>query len=49
MSADVLFDPGQDANTFWERLLATGSLGEQFLALWNGLAAETDSLLGVEH
>jgi hypothetical protein len=35
--------------TFWERLLTAGSLGELLLALWDGAATETDALLGVEH
>lgn len=34
--------------TFGERLLATGGLGEKLLALGDGLATETDTLLGVE-
>jgi hypothetical protein len=34
--------------TLRERLSATGSLGEDLLALRDGLAAETDTLLGVE-
>lgn len=34
--------------TLRKGLLATGSLGEELLALGNGLAAETDTLLGVE-
>jgi hypothetical protein len=34
--------------TFGERLLATGGLGEELLALGDGLAAETDTLLRIE-
>jgi hypothetical protein len=34
--------------TFWERLLAAGGLGEELLAFGDGLAAETDTLLRVE-
>lgn len=34
--------------TLWERLLATGSLWKKLLAFWDGLAAETNTLLGVE-
>lgn len=34
--------------TLRKRLLATGSLGENLLALGNGLATESDTLLGVE-
>jgi hypothetical protein len=34
--------------TLRKRLLATGGLGEQLLALGDGLAAETDTLLRVE-
>lgn len=34
--------------TLRKGLLATGSLGEELLALGDGLAAETDTLLGVE-
>lgn len=34
--------------TFGERLVATGSLGKEFLALRDGLATEADTLLGVE-
>ena len=35
--------------TFRQRLLAAGSLGEDLLAFRNGLATETDTLLGVEN
>jgi hypothetical protein len=35
--------------TFWEWLLATWSLWEKLLAFWDGLASETDTLLGVEN
>ena len=34
--------------TFGERLLATGGLGEELLALGDGLATEANTLLGVE-
>jgi hypothetical protein len=34
--------------TFGKRLLATRSLGEKILAFGNGLATESDALLGVE-
>ena len=34
--------------TLRKGLLATGSLGEKLLALGDGLAAEADTLLGVE-
>lgn len=34
--------------TFRKGLVATGSLGEELLALGDGLAAESDTLLGVE-
>jgi hypothetical protein len=34
--------------TFGKRLLATGSLGEDLLALGDGLSTESDTLLGVE-
>lgn len=34
--------------TFGQRLLATRGLGQKLLALRNGLATETDTLLGVE-
>jgi hypothetical protein len=34
--------------TFRKRLLATGSLGEDLLALRDGLSTESDTLLGVE-
>jgi hypothetical protein len=33
---------------FGQRLLATGGLGQKLLALGDGLAAEADTLLGVE-
>lgn len=36
-------------NTFWERLLATWCLRKGLLALWDGQASETDTLLGVEN
>jgi hypothetical protein len=36
------------ALTFGERLLATGSLGEDLLALGDGPATESDTLLSVE-
>jgi hypothetical protein len=35
--------------TFGKRLLATRSLGEKILAFGNGLATESDALLGVEN
>jgi hypothetical protein len=35
--------------TLGKRLLATRGLGEEFLALGNGLATESDTLLGVEN
>jgi hypothetical protein len=35
--------------TFRQRLLAARSLGKDLLAFGDGLAAETDSLLRVEH
>lgn len=35
--------------TFGKRLLAARSLGEKLLAFRNGLAAEADTLLGVEN
>lgn len=35
--------------TLGKGLLATGSLGEKLLALGNGLATESDTLLGIEN
>lgn len=37
------------AHTFWQRLLAARGLGEDLLTFRDGLAAETDTLLGVEN
>lgn len=39
---------GLNCLTFGKGLLATGSLGEELLALGDGLATEADTLLGVE-
>jgi hypothetical protein len=38
----------QPEETFGQRLLATGGLGEKLLALGDGTATETDTLLRVE-
>jgi hypothetical protein len=35
----------QPEETFWEGLAATWSFGEEFLALGNGLATESDTLV----
>lgn len=35
-------------NTFWKGLLAAWGLRKGRLALWDGQASETDTLLGVE-
>ena len=38
----------QPEKTFWKGFLSTRSLGEDFLAFWNGLPPESDTLLRVK-
>jgi hypothetical protein len=38
----------QPEKTFWKGFLSTGSLGEDFLAFWNGFPPESDTFLRVQ-